>query len=1746
MDIKTKFKQLISALLNNIEERKKWILALSCLVVFFTTYLLILPAFTLDKEEAAEQGGIDVPGVEQSVDSDKTAEDLAVNKPAKTAKKEINKSDAKKKSADVILENDESDDFVVAVEGKDAVLSEDMSVAVREIEQSDKKQKEEYESLYNDALEAVQKAQEKEGLEKPSDFAFAKFYDISLMDGTEAVQPGSAVDVKISFSEELQKELKVTDSGKVHIVHFAVDEETGEVTPEVLDTESTDVTVENKKITEAAFTTESFSVFAVVYTVDFHWTVDGKEYEYNMIGGSTVSLHNLIEALGVLENTEYGSAGKFTVDDFMKDIEKVEFSNEDLLKVVQVTEDTTAGNIKETLKLEPEYSAALTKEQIAEMDELEIKAPDWALFSMKSFTSDETLTIKMKDGEEWIIRVTDPVTDTAPGNMQVLRTADTRAQGIKMWLFDYDEDHSLDNENNKANNDNNKQDGINAYSDYKFLGWGAGNKNGDGANATGINDFTGLDNNSGNNIRALQGIVQNSLVGGYPVLNNGTSLAYLFDPTANTNDRVVYGGGKNEGNINGLFEYKNGYYIYDSDEHYAELMSDKKNFKVYTTTLAQTDKYGNNHNPTRAVGFFPFDTYAHVYNDLKYENDNNHYGNRGTLYLNPDSTVTASGPGWEQTQAGPSGLNHHLGVAMEMDFVIPKGGVDENDNPIEFNFSGDDDMWVFIDDQLVLDIGGLHQPVDGTINFQTGKATITGKATQAGHTDNTGSNAVVTAEGAQNPRGNNFEFYSALNMLNGGDGKTHTMKIFYVERGGCDSNCMISFNLPLVKGKADVKVAKCDQSSNPVSYLKGVKFGLYSDAACTDLIEEASSNENGILLFESLGIKDDNQKYYIKETQALPGYKMSDDVYTLVAAKDSSDNYYFKVMKGEEEIGTIGQEPAIPVIYNEPIEPIDLTVEKKWQNQNGNEIAAPADASATFKIQRYFKYEQDIEHPSEPVTFRVYRYKENNTPVKVGNDYTFKGGTQVSVNWGYTSDYYRGNHSSVEHYKETPNESYKLKTNPVIINLPESGEAAIYIRDENVGTQWGAGVTNITVNGTPYTQSGTTEHISTDWDEDTSYNSSSPTLTLPGDKVDEDHPWKGEFSDLKTVELKDGKTYYYRYYIVETAKTPADANTVYVDGTGKEISDLADLQTDQDGTTQTIYNRIPTGFLNINKSVTYNGVAPSTAEQRAALAGDYVFTVYTDEACSIPCKTAQGNDLTLTVTITNDGTAKTSDTVELPVGNYWIKEANPANIGVTPEENPISVTVTEDNTASAPAQADFINNKTEDKNPDEMAIDIEKTFEGLPNAGKIPGNFYPVLTYSVPGSNTPVNVELKDTQGNVVRTVSDDGMTWHWHVIRIPTNATDFAISEQNYNITGYERTTTINGDESHPIENPDQPQSVNVLVPEITLTEVATASDYTTPDNNKAFLVTDNQILLVRMTSNATVIVSQKSLSKATRQAIQNLLKENGGKVPGDNAQAKWKDTYVYFSKEVHGSSFSYGGRTIYFGNDNIVTIPHNASSHEVRATIEYKAGSAAENSITLKNKYEEIPVDLDVVKIKKDSDPVEYLPGAEFSITKLDETSGMIEVEDDGETPVFTQSGTTSDEEGSEGRLTFTELYNGIYELKENRAPAGYVLVTDLVLYLRVEDGQVTWLEKGTGEGGTVTWTPRETNTDENGVEFTAATPASGSTEASNAAFTVPNEPGTELPHTGGVGTTFFYILGVTLILGVGMIFWKRQRTN
>ena len=239
---------------------------------------------------------------------------------------------------------------------------------------------------YKNYLEKTKKAMGLTEEETLPRFA-ARFFDIKIMVGGKEFTPESGVSVEITYTEPLAE----NPDTEVSAVHFA----NKKADAEMLDASTSEV--QKDGTATAQFTAESFSVYGVIYTVDFHWEVDGKTYEFSLPGGGYVSLTKLIEALGVADDAEK----------FVADVEKVEFSTPCLMSVSKVEEDTTVGAIKDDLGLECRYSSELTEEQISEINSSTIKAGDWALISVQSFISDETLTVTMKDGEQFAVKVTD-------------------------------------------------------------------------------------------------------------------------------------------------------------------------------------------------------------------------------------------------------------------------------------------------------------------------------------------------------------------------------------------------------------------------------------------------------------------------------------------------------------------------------------------------------------------------------------------------------------------------------------------------------------------------------------------------------------------------------------------------------------------------------------------------------------------------------------------------------------------------------------------------------------------------------------------------------------------------------------------------------------------------------------------------------------------------------------------------------------------------------------------------------------------------------------------------------------------------------------------------------------------------------------------------------------------------------------------------------------------------------------------
>lgn len=153
------------------------------------------------------------------------------------------------------------------------------------------------------------------------------------------------------------------------------------------------------------FEAESFSVYGLVYTVDFHWEANGKTYDFSIPGGGFISFRSLVETLEI--ETDDKNTEKDEVQDLLDGVEKIDFSAPELVSVSKAEEDTTVGAVKDGLALECEYSAELTAGQIEKINEQEVKAGDWALISLKPFDTEESLTVTMKNGDQWVVKVTD-------------------------------------------------------------------------------------------------------------------------------------------------------------------------------------------------------------------------------------------------------------------------------------------------------------------------------------------------------------------------------------------------------------------------------------------------------------------------------------------------------------------------------------------------------------------------------------------------------------------------------------------------------------------------------------------------------------------------------------------------------------------------------------------------------------------------------------------------------------------------------------------------------------------------------------------------------------------------------------------------------------------------------------------------------------------------------------------------------------------------------------------------------------------------------------------------------------------------------------------------------------------------------------------------------------------------------------------------------------------------------------------
>ena len=305
--------------------------------------------------------------------------------------------------------------------------------------------------------------------------------------------------------------------------------------------------------------------------------------------------------------------------------------------------------------------------------------------------------------------------------------------------------------------------------------------------------------------------VETLLSGEYPNTAKG-SLDYLFNGTNGYVATMENGGG--------LFQKDaDGYYYYDSSKNAAWYDPNNRQFVLYDSVIRP-----NYSEYTYAGNFLPFNQVT------------------GDTVKHYSKTFDSNGTvGYNLTGNDGSLTDVWFGMVLEFDFFIPESGM-LNGKPITFNFRGDDDVLVYIDDYLALDISGIHSAREGTIDFANKKVTYE-KATSV--TEYT--NVTKTFE----------EIFGNTNYMS--TAEHHTLRMFYLERGGNISNCLVKFNMP-VANVVEVEKQIVQNNGSPLddslSALNNLEFTF-----CVK--ENAGKNLTGTyFLYE----KDSNGDYQSKGT----------------------------------------------------------------------------------------------------------------------------------------------------------------------------------------------------------------------------------------------------------------------------------------------------------------------------------------------------------------------------------------------------------------------------------------------------------------------------------------------------------------------------------------------------------------------------------------------------------------------------------------------------------------------------------------------------------------------------------------------------------------------------------------------------------------------------------------------------------------------------------------------------------------
>lgn len=797
----------------------------------------------------------------------------------------------------------EDDTIIVSVSAEPGIVPEDAQLSVTPIEKTeitgDMTAEERAEAQkINDQYDLTEKKLTEDSEKNEETMEGFLAYDICFIVNGEEVEPTGDVKVIMDFKEAAIPE-GVSEDAEVTVKHLKEDETAEDgVVVEDMAAKAEVQTTAQTEVKKVELTAESFSIF----TIGWGTSSRSPELSVNVVNSSG----NPIGQNGTYEFNYEKDKDRILVETIANQIKTGCYVTENFNKAVYIKE----GN---------EFSFNAT----------EVHGLYYNSETGFKYCKNEDITTgngwsDIGEGKIYFIFGAAPEEGTQgwPGTVPTVSTKD---EGIKINLFDYqvypDGRESVDLSNSR---DPGLSQGINADKVLKFVSSkGKDNKN--------INIWQ-----RGSSGYLNQDMVLSNLGSdGYPVLNptkegntgGAESLGYLFNTAGSENVKSVYQ------NLDYLFQKDSeGYYVYNSNTYYAYLSSlaDEASFTAY-------DKPN--------IGFYPFTDPVYNKETMKAANDEK---------------------GEDAATLGSRNVNHYFGMTISAGFLQPAGGQIQQESgatsPMVFEFSGDDDVWVFIDDVLVLDLGGIHAAVSGKIDFSTGEVWTKDKGQTQYQPDGTILEKFRNAgkEDTQKFSDNTFANYT-----------NHTIKFFYLERGNSESNCMIKFNLPTIP-EDSVSVAKevVDETGNSVDYARDIDFqfhigkadenGTMQDygnqsytiyqgsmeigAGETDVNGNFTLKHGQVAVFDGFQATD---RYQVTETGAyLNGYRVEYNGNKIEVKGDGSEQTIYSATTGNLMAGDVKS-----VNFKNSVDKTaTLTIKKQFSDGGG-------DTGKDFKIQVIFQGE---------------------------------------------------------------------------------------------------------------------------------------------------------------------------------------------------------------------------------------------------------------------------------------------------------------------------------------------------------------------------------------------------------------------------------------------------------------------------------------------------------------------------------------------------------------------------------------------------------------------------------------------------------------------------------------------------------------------------------------------------------------------------------------------------------------------